>query len=107
MAWERRSNGRHYFYRGERKDGRVRKVYFGAGPAASLAADRFVGERAARAELAAAHSAERVRIGAAERAVEALAAGTDSALSAALMAAGFHQHDRCAWRRRRDVPAGE
>jgi hypothetical protein len=106
MAWEQRSNGRRYFYRVERVDGRVVKTYFGAGPAASVAADRVAGERAARAEADAALRAERERVRPVERAVEALAAGTDLALAAALMAAGFHQHDRGAWRRKR-VPIGE
>jgi hypothetical protein len=106
MAWEKRGDGRRYFYRSERVGGRVRKTYFGAGPAASVAAGRVADDRAARAEAVAALRSERERLKPVERAVEALAAGTDLALAAALLAAGFHKHDRGAWRRKR-VPVSD
>jgi hypothetical protein len=106
MAWEKRNKGRRYFYRSERVGERVRKVYFGAGAAASVAADRVAEERAERAEGAAALRIERDRVRPVERAVEALAAGTNLVLAAAMMSAGFYKHDRGAWRRKR-VPVGE
>lgn len=49
MAWERRRNGRVYFYRSsrDRATGRVRKEYLGNGPRAKEAGRR-VAERTAR-----------------------------------------------------------
>lgn len=39
MAWERRGrHGRMYYYRSERRGGKVKKIYFGTGPAAAAAA---------------------------------------------------------------------
>ncbi len=38
MPWEMRRNGRRYFYRGRRINGRVVKEYYGCGPLAELAA---------------------------------------------------------------------
>lgn len=41
MAWERRKNGKRYFYWGRKINGRVVKEYFGSGPLAELAAQRL------------------------------------------------------------------
>src|SRR4051812_11444511 len=38
MAWEKRGN-KTYFYRSVFRDGKVKKIYYGAGPAGKLAAD--------------------------------------------------------------------
>ena len=57
MAWERRRNQRFY-YKSVRAGGKVKKVYFGKGPAAELAAtatewgQRHRKERAAARRLA-------------------------------------------------------
>ena len=105
MAWEQRG-GRRSYYRSVRKDGRVRKVYFGNG---SLARKAALDDQE-RAE------ADRTRRRAAERlrdqllAIETIAAeGTEHFLERAarcLDAAGYHYH-RGTWRKRRARPTHE
>ena len=51
MAWERRGDGRCYFYRPRRVGGRVVRDYLGSGPQAQLAADLIVEVRDRRAAL--------------------------------------------------------
>jgi hypothetical protein len=56
MAWEKRttkSGTWRYYYRSERRAGRVVKVYFGRGAAAALAADVDARARRDRADEAA------------------------------------------------------
>ena len=101
MAWELRGN-RSYYYRSVRRGGRVVKEYFGTGRVAELCArldaltlERQVIERQDRA-------AERDRCDALEAQTLELIQLTDALVVATLTAAGYHRHDRGAWRRRRD-----
>lgn len=104
MAWERRKRGGRYYTRSRRKDGRIIREYIG-----------YEGsDRASRAEREARqkHAAKVLALDALERAQERTQAA-DTALAdycadierqyrAALTAAGYHQHKRGEWRRRRD-----
>ena len=103
MAWETR-RGRRYYYRSVRRGGRVVKEYGGAGRVAELWAqlDALTLERRAieRQERA----AERARSDALEAQTLELIQLTDALVVATLTAAGYHRHDRGAWRRRRDRP---
>ncbi len=60
MAWERRPNGRQYYYRGRREGRRVVKEYAGGGEAGLLAAEADEASRRDR-EQAAQQRAERQR----------------------------------------------
>ena len=100
MGWEQRG-GRAYYYTAERVGGRVVKRYVG-GAVAGLAARMAAIERDKRL-------ADRESARAAREAAEALdspVAELDEVAGlvarAALLAAGYHQHNRGEWRKCRD-----
>jgi len=102
MAWEKRRNGRLYYYRGHRlPNGRVRKVYVGAG-AKGEAAEREDQKKRAETQAHRQHTSEVLEH--TKRAVCLLSKlnkqGADL-LDAALLSAGFYRHHRGPWRRRR------
>lgn len=104
MAWEKRRASARYYYRSVRDpDGRVRRRYLGSeqSPAAQLAATQDAQRRAQRQTDRVARLAERERQEAAEAPLRQLCEQTDMLMKAALLAAGFHQHDRSNWRRKR------
>jgi hypothetical protein len=102
MGWETRSgsSGRYYTRTRRVSDG-YRREYIGTGPAADAIAaldaqaraDRSVARDQLQALIARDQQADDA-VAALNHAVEALARG-------ALVAAGFHQHARGEWRRRR------
>ena len=99
MAWETRGGGR-YYYKVSRDDGRVRRLYLGNGPVAELAAQDAELRRAERQ----ARARSQARLEAAEAASRELAELADLLAQVALMAAGYHRHDRGNWRKRREQP---
>jgi hypothetical protein len=99
MGWETRGKGR-YYTRSRKVGGRVVREYVGAGAVGELAAALDALRRRRRQAARAERLAERRRWGDAELAAEGLAHNVALLLNAALLAAGFHQHDRT-WRRRR------
>ncbi len=99
MAWEARGGGR-YYYKVSRDGGRIRRLYLGNGPVADLAARDAELRRAERQ----ARARSQARLEAAEAASRELAELTDLLARAALVAAGFHRHDRGTWRRWRERP---
>ena len=103
MAWETRGN-RSYYYRSVRRSGRVVKEYVGAGVVATLGArlDELARER--RAIERQDRVAERDRYEGLETQTLELIRITDALVAATLTVAGYHRHDRGAWRRRRDRP---
>ena len=104
MAWQE-VDGRRYYYRGRRLCGRTRRVYVGAAgsPAAELAAAADGLRRLGREAAARERHAERERHREAEAPLLALCERTDVLTRAALLAAGFRQHDRGEWRRCRET----
>jgi hypothetical protein len=100
MAWEAR-RGRQYYYRSRRVDGRVVKVYFGAGVAAEAAAREDQQARQARAAALAATKRRQVEAAAVDRLLREYLAQSADLLRAALLEAGFIQHHRGEWRHRR------
>jgi hypothetical protein len=100
MAWEQR-RGNWYYYRPQWIQGRVVKTYLGRGPKAEAAASEDAERRAERAALRNATEDARLR----EEPAGALLAELDGQvtimLRAALAAAGFHQHARGQWRKKR------
>lgn len=104
MAWEKRGNQK-YYYRSERVGGRVRKQYYGRGKSAELMVRLEELEREQTKEQKQAERekwrAEVQRLEAADPAVEDMWKATDQMVRAALLLAGYHQHNRGEWRRHR------
>jgi hypothetical protein len=102
MAWERRPGRTAYYTRAERlPGGGFRRTYLGSGPAAEAAAASDQASRQARA-------AQRLRVAAEKQQLADLAVplvelnGLAELLArAALLVAGYHQHSRGAWRRKK------
>ncbi len=101
MGWETRQRGTRYYTRSRRVGGRVVREYVGTGLLGRLAADLDAEERADQAQRRAAVQRERERLAPLEAQTEALCAAADELTGAALLLAGYHQHHRSEWRRRR------
>ena len=104
MAWEHRNNGKRYYYRARRVDGRVVKEYVGTGPIAEAAARQDAQQRAERQTQLQAERARRERYEAAQQLLSTLCDECDALVAAALTAAGYYQHHR-QWRKRRGKSA--
>ena len=94
-------DGRGYYSRSVRDGDRVHRVYFGKGPAAQLAARLDEQRRSERLARSQAWRAEEAGRAAAEARLRELDELSDLMTRATLLAAGYHRHDRGAWRRRR------
>ena len=104
MAWEARGS-RRYYTRSKRVNGRVVREYVGAAGAAvaELAAAADAVKRADRRAALEARRAEEARWAEATAPLLELCHVADVMARAALLAAGYHRHSRCSWRRRRHV----
>ena len=98
MAWLR---GR-YYVRTVKRDGRAVHEYVGGGELGALAAIADARQAAEREARAAAWRAEKARLEALDAALDRLYDAADQLARLALSAAGYHQHDRGQWRKRRD-----
>ncbi len=105
MGWEVRNKIRVY-YRSVKVAGKVRKEYWGSGPEAALVAALDADALARRVRQASMFRAEVELVRAADADAVCFAKFVSDVAHAALTAAGFHQHARGHWRRRRgmDVP---
>jgi hypothetical protein len=101
MAWEKRRE-RAYFYRSVRRNGKVKKQYYGTGPTGRLAANADALRRAERVAAEQAHRAEKDQLDVAVRLTHDLSRCCDLLAAAALLAAGFHRPCRHPWRIWRD-----
>jgi hypothetical protein len=99
MGWERRQRGGLYFYRSTRVNGRPRKLYHGAGPAAQAYARQEAERRARRQSERAALHAEQAQAAGADLAFQGARDLIDLLVRARLVLSGFHLHHR-EWRRR-------
>ena len=97
MGWER---GR-YYTRSRKVNGRVEREYVGGGEVGRLVAEADAANRAERKANAAAWRAEKARMDAQESDVARLCGLADLVTHAALVVAGYHQHNRSEWRRKR------
>ena len=101
MSWDKRQRGGRYYVRSRRAHGRVTNTYFGNGARARAAARHDVAERArALRERRVQHDLDE-RISALERALDDFCRLTEALAALALAAAGYHQHHRGEWRKRR------
>src|ERR1700722_20401888 len=102
MSWEGRSGTKRarYYYRAERRDGKVVKVYLGRGPQATVAAEADAAARKAHeADVVAARALE-AELEPLEEQTLAMMASIEQITEAALEAAGCYRHHGT-WRRRR------
>jgi hypothetical protein len=97
MAWDSRG----YYYRGKKVSGEVRREYVGRGPAAQACAELDRLEREGRQADREAQDAERAALEALDEPMNELNDLADLVARAALLAAGYHQHHRGEWRKRR------
>lgn len=104
VAWELR-NKRRYFYRGVRRDGKVAKVYLGAGDAARHAAAVCAAAKAERAADREELTTFQCQLAEADRLAATVRQGVNLLMEAELLAEGFHLH-RGQWRQyQHDHPA--
>jgi hypothetical protein len=105
MGWEKRGSAGRYYYRSQRVNGRVVKKYVGNGETAEIVAGIDALRRAEReieCEIERAeHEEEQARLAEIEQIVDDLDQAVSSAFRAALVGAGYHQHARGQWRKKR------
>jgi hypothetical protein len=101
MAWDTHREGRRYYTRSRRVNGRVVREYVGGGDIGELAAAADALRRARRRAQKDQLRAERARWRAADQLLLELSESVGLLARAALLAAGYHQHARGAWRRKR------
>ena len=100
MAWETRF-GRQYYYRGRRMNGRIEKVYLGAGSVAVRAAEKDAAAKARRAAEKAELAALEGRLAGVDQLGVEVHRGTDMLAEAMLLALGFREHHG-QWRKKRN-----
>ena len=96
MGWER-----GYYYRVRKVRGRVEREYIGRGLIGQLAAQIDEDRRADREKRRAALKAQMAAMSELEQQVVGAYARTDLIVRAALTAAGYRQHKRGEWRKKR------
>ncbi len=102
MGWER-----GYYYRVRKEGGRVVREYIGTGRLADLAAQADSLERAKRRQEAFELHRVKAELATLEAVVSTMVETMNLVARAALLAAGFHQHKRGEWRKRRERNPGE
>jgi hypothetical protein len=100
MPWEWRKN-RQYYTRTRKVNGEQIREYCGGGLAGQLAAMEDEERRAARAAVRRRDLAEQDELSRQDELIEAVGESTQLLTHLSLLAAGFHRHDRGAWRKRR------
>jgi len=98
MGWDH--DGR-YFTRSRRENGRVVREYFGGGKAGELASQFEALKREEREVERAQVKAEHDELAELDAPLSELNELADVLVQATLLAAGFHQHNRGNWRKRR------
>ena len=105
MGWETRRNGKRYYYEKTRENGKVVSRYIGAGQLAPLVADlNHIRKERRQMERLEAQQArnEFAELAATPEHITLLMEQAQRAAAAALVAAGYHQHKRGEWRKKRD-----
>ena len=101
MAWETRQRGGRYYTRSKKVNGRVIREYVGTGLVGELAAADDERARAQRQAQQAAWRTECERIELASMHLEEFYDVVETFARASLLLAGYHQHNRGEWRRKR------
>jgi hypothetical protein len=100
--WERRERGGLYYTRSRKEGGRVIREYVGGGILGELTAQMDALERERRQEQTTCWKEEQEELDALEAPVEEISEASDLLVRAALLASGYHQHNRGEWRLRRE-----
>ena len=100
--WERRERGGLYYTRSRKENGRVVREYVGGGVLGEIAALEDEYERRRREEEAALWKEERERLEALTAPLDELCEAAEVIARAALIASGYHRHNRGEWRKRRE-----
>ena len=100
--WERRERGGLYYTRSRKEGGKVVREYVGGGILGELAARMDAEERRLREEEKASRREERERLDALAAPIEELCEAAEVIARAALIASGYHQHNRGEWRKKRE-----
>lgn len=102
MAWESRRGSGRYYTRSRRENGRVVREYWGSGRLGELAAemDQLESTRCEIDRLK--WKAEKEEIEQVDRQIQKLEEMANELMSLELNVAGFHQHHRGEWRKRRE-----
>jgi hypothetical protein len=100
--WERRERGGLYYTRSRKENGRVVREYVGGGILGELAAQMDAERRQLREAEKAAQREEREHLDALVAPLEKLCEAAEIITRAALVASGYHQHNRGEWRKRRE-----
>jgi len=101
--WERRKRGGLYYTRSRKVDGRVVREYVGGGVLGEIAARMDADERRLREVEAALWIEEREGMETLDRLTEELYEAVEVLAQAVLVAAGYRQHKRGEWRKRRGI----
>ncbi len=101
MPWEKRKGRGRYYVRAYKDGGKIIREYIGMGPVAEAVAQAGAEAREVRLELEAAQRQARERARDLERQLNALCRLADDLVGEELRAAGYHQHARGAWRKKR------
>lgn len=101
MAWESRNGRGSYYTRTKRSGGQVVREYVGSGAFAHAIAAMDAAECRQRQAEADAQRETRIAIDAIDAQVTQLDDFADVVARAFLVAAGYHQHNRGGWRKRR------
>ena len=99
--WESRERGGLYYTRSRKERGRVIREYVGGGILGELAAHMDAENRRLREDEEASQREERERLDALTAPVEELCEAAEVIARAALLASGYHRHNRGEWRKRR------
>ena len=99
MGWETRHGSGRYYTRSRKVNGRIIREYVGTGLVAELAAQQDVGARAQRLAERKRLQQEDARWTSTAAPLTELSRLLDGLTAAALIAAGYHQHHRGAWRK--------
>jgi hypothetical protein len=101
MTWETRQRGGQYYTRSRRIDGRVVREYVGGGPVGEIAARMDAIERVQRKNQREEWLTEKHEYAELDRLIEQVDQACRSLMKAALERAGYYQHNRSEWRKRR------
>ena len=101
MSWETRRGSGRYYTRSRKVNDRIIREYVGTGLVAELAAQQDAEERAQRLAERERLQHEAARWASAAAPLRQLSQLLDGLTAATLISAGYHQHHRGAWRKRR------
>ncbi len=94
---------RGYWYRSIRRGARVEREYIGRGMLADMDAAEDAAARIERAQAQASTQAARLECEALDAGIQAADELVSAAMKQVLEAAGYHQHARGQWRKRRET----